>query len=162
MHAELTNRSREALNVASERAVSAGHVDVTPAHLLLALLAGQDNENIMDLLTAVEAEAAVLRSGAESLLTGLPNAHGSTVAPPRPSRKLLAVITAASQHTRALGDSFVSTEHLLIALAEKGEQISELMTRQRASAERLLGEFRVVRGGQRVTTADPEGTYKAL
>ena len=53
MDAELTNRSRDAINAASNRAVTEGHADLTPAHLLLALLQGQDNENITDLLAAV-------------------------------------------------------------------------------------------------------------
>ncbi len=67
MDAELTNRSRDALNAATSRAVSEGHADLTPAHLLLALLAGQDNENITDLLAAVEADQAAVRAGAERL-----------------------------------------------------------------------------------------------
>ncbi|MFC5719590.1 ATP-dependent chaperone ClpB [Streptomyces gamaensis] len=162
MDAELTNRSREALNSAGERAVSAGHADMTPAHLLLALLAGQDNENIMDLLAAVEADAAALRSGAERQLAGMPSVQGSTVAPPQPDRETLAVIADASQRARDLGDSFISTEHLLIALADKGGRTGELLRQQGASAKRLLTAFEAARGGRRVTTPDPEGTYKAL
>ncbi|GGY04979.1 ATP-dependent chaperone ClpB [Streptomyces hiroshimensis] len=162
MDAELTNRSREALSGASERAVSAGHADMTPAHLLLALLAGQDNENIMDLLAAVEADAAALRSGVERLLAAEPSAQGATVAPPQPNRELLAVIADASQRARELGDTYISTEHLLIGLAAKGGRTGELLDQQGASARRLLDAFETARGGQRVTNADPEGTYKAL
>ncbi|MFD0383167.1 ATP-dependent chaperone ClpB [Streptomyces stramineus] len=162
MDAELTNKSREALSGASERAVSAGHVDMTPAHLLLSLLAGQDNENILDLLAAVEADAAALRSGAERQLAAQPSAQGSTVAPPQASRELLAVIADASQRARELGDTYISTEHLLIGLAAKGGQTGALLEQQGASAKKLLDAFETARGGQRVTTPDPEGTYKAL
>ncbi|MCC3768190.1 ATP-dependent chaperone ClpB [Streptomyces sp. UNOC14_S4] len=162
MDAELTNKSREALSGASERAVSAGHADMTPAHLLLALLAGRDNENVMDLLAAVEADAAGLRSGAERQLAGLASVQGSTVAPPQPDRELMAVIADASQRARELGDTFLSTEHLLIGLAAKGGRTGELLEQQGASASRLLGAFEAARGGKRVTSADPEGTYKAL
>ncbi|MFF7725989.1 ATP-dependent chaperone ClpB [Streptomyces sp. NPDC008001] len=162
MDAELTNRSREALSGASERAVSAGHADMTPAHLLLALLAGQENENVMDLLAAVEADAAALRSGAERQLAAEPSVQGATVAPPQPNRDLLAVIADASQRARELGDTYISTEHLLIGLAAKGGRTGELLQQQGASAPRLLDAFETARGGQRVTTADPEGTYKAL
>lgn len=63
MDAELTNRSRDAINAASNRAVTEGNADLTPAHLLLALLQGQDNENITDLLAAVEADLAAVRTG---------------------------------------------------------------------------------------------------
>ncbi|MBU3866766.1 AAA family ATPase, partial [Streptomyces sp. 4503] len=162
MDAELTNKSRAALSAANDRAVSSGHADMTPAHLLLALLQGQDNENVMDLLAAVEADAAHVRGGAERLLAALPSVQGSTVAPPQASRELLAVVADATQRARELGDDYVSTEHLLIGIAAKGGQAGELLDQQGASAKKLLAAFEKVRGGQRVTTADPEGTYKAL
>ncbi|MGP3942965.1 MULTISPECIES: ATP-dependent chaperone ClpB [Streptomyces] len=162
MDAELTNKSRAALSAANDRAVSSGHADMTPAHLLLALLEGQDNENVMDLLAAVEADAALVRSGAERLLAALPSVQGSTVAPPQASRDLLAVIADATQRARELGDDYVSTEHVLIGIAAKGGQAGELLDQQGAGAKKLLAAFEKVRGGQRVTTPDPEGTYKAL
>ncbi|WP_327703707.1 ATP-dependent chaperone ClpB [Streptomyces decoyicus] len=162
MDAELTNKSREALSAANERAVTAGHADMTSAHLLLALLAGQDNENIMDLLSAVEADAAVLRNGAERQLAALPSVQGSTVAPPQPDRDLLSAIADATQRAKELGDAYVSTEHLLIGIAAKGGRTGELLADQGASAKKLLAAFEASRGGQRVTNADPEGTYKAL
>ncbi|MEV5237765.1 ATP-dependent chaperone ClpB [Streptomyces cinnamoneus] len=162
MDAELTNKSREALSAANDRAVSAGHADMTPAHLLLALLAGQDNENVMDLLAAVDADAAALRSGAERQLAGLPSVQGSTVAPPQPNRELMAALADAGERARDLGDEYLSTEHLLIGLAAKGGRTGELLAQQGASADKLLTAFEDARGGQRVTTPDPEGTYKAL
>ncbi|MFJ8131470.1 ATP-dependent chaperone ClpB [Streptomyces hydrogenans] len=162
MDAELTNRSRDALNAAGSRAVSQGHADLTPAHLLLALLAGQDNENITDLLAAVEADQAAVRAGAERLLAALPSVTGSTVAPPQPDRDLLAVIADADARAKKLGDEFLSTEHLLIGLAAKGGQAGQVLDRQGATARRLQDAFEKARGGRRVTTADPEGSYKAL
>ncbi|MEU4681517.1 ATP-dependent Clp protease ATP-binding subunit [Streptomyces xinghaiensis] len=162
MDAELTNRSQEAISAAGRRAVSAGNPDITPVHLLLALLEGQENENIQDLLAAVEADQAALRSGAERLLGALPAVQGSTVAPPQPDRELLAVAADASQRAKELGDAYISTEHLLIGLAAQGGRTGELLHQQGASAEKLLDAFQNNRGGRRVTTPDPEGTYKAL
>ncbi|MEV8530792.1 ATP-dependent chaperone ClpB [Streptomyces sp. NPDC051211] len=162
MDAELTNKSRDALNAATSRAVKDGHPDLTPAHLLLALLAGQDNENIIDLLAAVDADQAAVRSGAERILAGLPSVTGSTVAPPQPSRDLLAVLAEADSRAGKLGDDYLSTEHLLIAIAAKGGAAGEVLDKQGASAKRLLDAFENVRGGRRVTTPDPEGQYKAL
>ncbi|MGW9434619.1 ATP-dependent chaperone ClpB [Streptomyces sp. NPDC055607] len=162
MDAELTNRSRDAINAATSRAVSEGHADLTPAHLLLALLAGQDNENITDLLAAVEADQAVVRAGAERLLAAQPSVAGSTVAPPQPNRELLAVVADAAKRAEELGDDFVSTEHLLIGVAAQGGRAGEILDRQGASAKRLLDAFETSRGGRRVTTPDPEGQYKAL
>ncbi|MFG2194946.1 ATP-dependent Clp protease ATP-binding subunit [Streptomyces sp. NPDC048639] len=162
MDAELTTRSQEAISAASSRAVSASNPDFTPVHLLLALLEGEENENLQDLLAAVEADMAAVRSGAERLLGSLPSAQGSTVAAPQPDRALLAVVADAGQRAKELGDDYISTEHLLIGIAAKGGQAGELLDRQGASAEKLLDAFETIRGGRRVTTPDPEGTYKAL
>ncbi|MFI6355682.1 ATP-dependent chaperone ClpB [Streptomyces sp. NPDC050743] len=162
MDAELTNRSRDAINAAGNRAVTEGHPDLTPAHLLLALLQGQDNENITDLLAAVEADQAAVRAGAEKILAALPSVTGSTVAPPQPNRELLAVLADADERAKELGDEYLSTEHLLIGIAAKGGRVGELLQAQGADAKKLLEAFKKARGGRRVTTADPEGQYKAL
>ncbi|MCX4628593.1 MULTISPECIES: ATP-dependent chaperone ClpB [unclassified Streptomyces] len=162
MDAELTNKSRDALNAATSRAVKDGHADLTPAHLLLALLAGEDNENITDLLAATEADQAAVRNGAERLLAALPSVTGSTVAPPQPTRELLAVLAEADQQAGKLGDEYLSTEHLLIAIAAKGGAAGEVLSTQGATAKKLLDAFENARGGRRVTTPDPEGQYKAL
>ncbi|MFC0598477.1 ATP-dependent chaperone ClpB [Streptomyces palmae] len=162
MDAELTNKSQEALSSAHQRAVTAGHVDLTAAHLLLALLQGQDNENLMDLLAAVEADAAAVRGGTERLLGGLPSVQGSTVAPPRPDRELQAVLADAEERALKLGDAYVSTEHLLIGVAARGGQAGQLLEQQGATAKKLADAFQRRRGTQRVSNQDPEGTYKAL
>ncbi|MBU7597521.1 ATP-dependent chaperone ClpB [Streptomyces sp. P38-E01] len=162
MEAELTNKSRDALGAANNRALTDGHSDITPPHLLLALLEGTDNENIQDLLAAVDADQAALRGGTERLLAAQPRVQGDTVAKPQPNRELLAVIADASQRARELGDEFVSTEHLLIGVAQRGGRAGELLKDQGATAKKLLDAFERSRGGQRVTSPDPEGTYKAL
>ncbi|WP_328318724.1 ATP-dependent chaperone ClpB [Streptomyces sp. NBC_00388] len=162
MDAELTNKSRDAITAANSRAVSNGNPDLTPAHLLLALLEGEENENVVDLLAAVGADQALIRSGAERLVGGLPSVAGSTVAPPQPDREVLAVIADASQRAKELGDEYISTEHLLIGIAAKGGQAGELLTEQGAGVKKLLEAFETSRGGRRVTTPDPEGQYKAL
>ncbi|WP_433571969.1 ATP-dependent chaperone ClpB [Streptomyces sp. CA-251247] len=162
MDAELTNKSRDAINAATSQAVTAGHPDLTPAHLLLALLTGEDNANITDLLAAVEADQAAVRSGVERLLAAQPRVTGSTVAPPQPNRELLAVVADAGQRAKELGDDYLSTEHLLIGLAAKGGAAGEVLAQQGASAKKLLDAFETARGGRRVTTPDPEGQYKAL
>ncbi|EPH46368.1 ATP-dependent chaperone ClpB [Streptomyces aurantiacus] len=162
MDAELTNRSRDAINAATSRAVSGGHPDLTPAHLLLALLEGQDNENITDLLAAVDADQAAVRAGAERALAALPSVTGSTVAPPQPNRDMLAVVADAAQRAKELGDEYLSTEHLLIGLAAKGAAAGDVLNQNGASAKKLLDAFETSRGGRRVTTPDPEGQYKAL
>lgn len=162
MDAELTNRSRDAINAATNRAVKDGHPDLTPGHLLLALLAGEDNENLVDLLAAVEADQIAVRTETERLLAALPSVTGSTVAPPQPNRELLAVISDAARRAKELGDDYISTEHLLIGIAAEGGRAGEILDGQGASAKKLLDAFEKSRGGRRVTTPDPEGQYKAL
>ncbi|MDQ0985812.1 ATP-dependent chaperone ClpB [Streptomyces sp. V2I9] len=162
MDAELTNKSRDAINAATSRAVKDGHPDLTPGHLLLALLEGQDNENVIDLLAAVEADQAAVRGETERLLGTLPSVTGSTVAPPQPNRELLAVVQDASQRAKELGDDYISTEHLLIGIAAKGGRAGEILDGQGAGTRKLLAAFETSRGGRRVTTPDPEGQYKAL
>lgn len=162
MDAELTNKSREAINAANARAVAGGHPDLTAAHLLLALLEQPENENILDLLTTVGADPDAVRKGAERLVQAQPSVQGSTVAPPQANRDLLAVIADAAQRAKELGDAYVSTEHLLIGTAVKGGPAGEVLTQYGASGSKLLDAFESSRGGQRVTSQDPEGTYKAL
>lgn len=162
MDAELTNRSRDAINAATSRAVKDGHPDLTPGHLLLALLSGEDNENLVDLLAAVDADQIAVRTETERLLGAQPSVTGSTVAPPQPNRELLAVISDAAQRAKELGDDYLSTEHLLIGIAAKGGRAGEILDGQGASAKRLLDAFEKSRGGRRVSTPDPEGQYKAL
>ncbi|WP_097886115.1 ATP-dependent chaperone ClpB [Streptomyces sp. st140] len=165
MDAELTNKSRDAINAATSRAVQDGHPDLTPGHLLLALLGGQGrqaSENIIDLLAAVEADQAAVRGATERLLGTLPSVTGSTVAPPQPNREMLAVIQDADRRAEELGDDYISTEHLLIGVAAKGGRAGEILDGQGAGAKKLLAAFETSRGGRRVTTPDPEGQYKAL
>nr|WP_202504969.1 MULTISPECIES: ATP-dependent chaperone ClpB [unclassified Streptomyces] len=158
----MTNKSRDALNAATSRAVKDGHPDLTSGHLLLALLAGEDNANVTDLLAAVEADQVAVREETERFLGSLPSVTGSTVGPPQPSRDLLAVLADADQRAKELGDDYLSTEHLLIAVAARGGRAGEILQAQGASAEKLLDAFEKSRGGRRVTTPDPEGQYKAL
>ncbi|WLQ34733.1 ATP-dependent chaperone ClpB [Streptomyces castrisilvae] len=165
MDAELTNRSRDAINAATTRAVKDGHPDLTPGHLLLALLSGdgrQANENLIDLLAAVDADQIAVRTETERLLGAQPSVTGSTVAPPQPNRETLAVIADAAQRAKELGDDYISTEHLLIGIAAKGGRAGEILDGQGAGAKKLLDAFEKSRGGRRVTTPDPEGQYKAL
>lgn len=103
-----------------------------------------------------------MRAGAEKILAGLPSVTGSTVSPPQPNRELLGVVAEAQAKAKELGDEYVSTEHLLLGIAEKGGQAGDVLSRQGANAGKLREAFQKARGGRRVTTADPEGQYKAL
>ena len=158
----LTTRSQEAIAAAVRRAVDEGHPEAAPVHLLLALLDQQDGI-AAPLLNAVGADPVLVRSHAQTQLAAIPRAQGSTVAAPAPSRAFLAVLTTAQTRAGEVGDDYVSTEHLLVALADTGGDVAALLSQQQARPEALLEAFAQIRGGnRRVTSQDPESTYRAL
>ncbi|WP_353649919.1 ATP-dependent chaperone ClpB [Nakamurella sp. A5-74] len=158
----LTTRSREVLAAAIQAARSAGNATVEPAHLLLALLA-TDGSTAPALLRAVGADPIAVSNALKGQLNQLPSVSGTTIADPQLSRELANGITRAEQLMSAAGDEFISTEHLLAALAHKGSPIGDLLIQHGATTDALVEAFPIVRGGDRkVTSADPEGTYQAL
>jgi ATP-dependent Clp protease ATP-binding subunit ClpB len=162
----LTTKSQEAVSTAVRRAAAEGHPEVAPVHLLLALL-DQPEGIAPALLQAVGADVAAVRSRAEEQLRALPAASGSTVAAPQLSRGLLASMAAAQEAAAKAQDDYVSTEHLLVGLADKGGDVADLLRgvtgKGGALPQTLVDAFAKVRGGvRRVTNQDPEGTYKAL
>ena len=158
----LTTKSQEAVSAAVQRAVAEGHPEVAPVHLLLALL-DQPEGIASSLLSAVGADPGTVRSRAEAMLRNLPSASGANVAAPQLSRTLMASLAVAQSKAREVGDDFVSTEHLLVGLADAGGDVATLLRGQQALPKALVDAFAKVRGGvRRVTNQDPEGTYKAL
>jgi len=142
---KLTIKSGEAVAAAQELARRAGNPELTPDHLTIALL---DQELPRTLCERAGASAGTLRSAAEARLAQLPSVSGGS-AQPQASTALSRVLSSAFAEAKALGDEFVSVEHLLLAL--------DLVPR-----DALLGALKEVRGGQRVTSQDPEGSYQAL
>ncbi|HEY2442539.1 MAG TPA: ATP-dependent chaperone ClpB [Streptosporangiaceae bacterium] len=161
MDEKLTRKSQEALTSSVRRAAADGHAQVGPAHLLAALIE-QDGGTAAPLLRAVGADPASLLKETEELLGRLPRVTGATVSAPETSRPLLAAINTAGEQARQLGDEFISTEHLLVGLATSGGDVASLLKRAGAGADALVEAFGQVRGSARVTSEDPEGTYKAL
>jgi len=158
----LTTKSQEAVSTAVRTAAAQGHPEVAPVHLLLALL-DQGDGITGPLLSAVGADPRTVRTRAEGLLAALPTASGASVAAPGLSRSLMAVMSVAQTKAKEVGDEYVSTEHLLVGLADSGGDVAELLKQQQALPKSLVDAFAKVRGGmRRVTTQDPESTYKAL
>src|SRR5690606_18469928 len=92
----------------------------------------------------------------------LPGASGSSVAQPQTSRAAMTMITDAGQEAQTLGDEYVSTEHLLVAIAASSSPAGEILRAAGADRDALLGALPSVRGSAKVTSPDPEGTYQAL
>src|SRR5690348_1799263 len=137
----LTVKSQEAVAAAQELARRFGNPELYPEHLVLALL---DQELPRELVPDPEA----LRAHAEATLAAKPRIEGAQQQP-TVSAPLSRVLDKAADEARRMQDDYVSTEHLLLAL--------DVVPR-----DQLEAKIKAVRGGQRVTSQDPEGTYQAL
>ncbi|GAA4854321.1 ATP-dependent chaperone ClpB [Saccharopolyspora rosea] len=156
-----TTKTQQAISSAAQAATVAGNPDVTPAHLLGALLAQGDGLTA-PLLSAVGADPAEVRRELERVVNALPTATGATVSSPQLDREAVKALTHAQQLATEMGDEYVSTEHLLVGLAAEGGRVADLLRGQGATPEALREAFAKVRGSARVTSPDPEGTYQAL
>ena len=169
MDTNYTTKSQEAISGAMQAAAAAGNPQIEPAHLLIELLSQPDGV-AAGLLAAVCADAAARQAvgaSARRILTQLPASSGSSMTQPQPSRALLAALEAASSVAKELSDEYISTEHLLIGLA-KGDTsgsaptVARILADAGATPEALIEALPQVRGSSRVTSANPEGTYKTL
>jgi ATP-dependent Clp protease ATP-binding subunit ClpB len=142
---KLTIKSGEAVAAAQELARRAGNPELTPDHLTIALL---DQELPRTLVQRSGSSVETLRAEAESRLAQQPSVSGGS-AQPQAGAAFRRVLDKAFEEAGGLGDEFVSVEHLLLAL--------DVVPR-----DALLGALKEVRGGQRVTSQDPEGSYQAL
>ena len=169
MDTNYTTKSQEAISGAMQAAAAAGNPQIEPAHLLVELLSQPDGV-AAGLLAAVCPDAAARQAvgaSARRILTQLPASSGSSMTQPQPSRALLAALEAASTVAKELSDEYISTEHLLIGLA-KGDAsgstptVARILADAGATPEALVEALPQVRGSSRVTSANPEGTYKTL
>ncbi|TML13625.1 MAG: AAA family ATPase, partial [Actinobacteria bacterium] len=143
---KLTIKAQEAVGATQELARRQGNPEIYPEHLLLALL---DQELPQTLAQRAGTTAEALRSKAEAELARKPSMQGAPNLQPRVSAQLEKVLDRAGDEAKKLEDDYVSTEHLLLAL-------------DAIPRDALLAALKDVRGGQRVTSQDPEGTYQAL
>ncbi|MDO4901781.1 ATP-dependent Clp protease ATP-binding subunit, partial [Actinomyces sp.] len=167
MDTNFTTRSQEAISGAMQAAAAAGNPQVDTAHLLAELLAQTDGVAAGLLAAAVTDPAArqTVGAAARRVLASLPAGSGSSVAQPQPSRAFLAALEAAGKEAKSLDDEYVSTEHLLIGLAAgnpSADPVAKLLSDAGATAPKLREALPQVRGSARVTSPNPEGTYKSL
>ncbi|MCS7176913.1 MAG: AAA family ATPase [Candidatus Kapabacteria bacterium] len=155
----LTLKSQEALEQARELAATAGHQYIEPLHLLAALL--EDDAGIPAiLLRKLEIDLSRLRRRIQEELDRLPKVSGAVEQ--YLSRELTALLEEAWRQASALKDEYVSTEHLLLALAEGHSSAAQLLQEQGVTREALLRVLASVRGTHRVTGPTPEEKYQAL
>ncbi len=157
----LTTKSRDAVTAAVRQALTNGNPNAEPAHLLHGLLLTPDN-TVGALLEAVGADPAAVDAAAVAAIKKLPATSGSSVSQPGISGPLARVLAQAETLADSLGDSFVATEHLLIALATVPSDALTLLTKQGVDADALKEAFEASRGGKRVTSAESEGGESVL
>ena len=161
MEPKFTTKSQEALAQAIQSATAAGNPQLEPVHLLEALLA-QTGGVANGLLDAVGADRGVIVRRVGAARATLPTASGGSVGQPSLSRAMSAVITAAQAEAQALGDEYVSAEHLLLGVAAGSSSAAEALRAAGATRDALAAALPTVRGSARVTGPDPEGTFQAL
>ena len=160
MAREMTTKAQEAVSSALQAAGAAGNPQVEPIHLLEALI--EQREGIaLSLLEAVGADVRAIGARTRNALVALPSAQGASAGSAQPSNALLSVVRDAGERAEAGGDQYISTEHLLIALAASQTEAGRILTQGGASADALTQALAQLRPDP-ITSADPEGSFEAL
>src|SRR5579884_3487261 len=159
----MTERVQDALNAAYTRALNEHNTQTTPEHLLAALLE-QQRGIAADVVKEAGVDPRALQAKTDEAIGRLPRLTGSsadqasvTVAP-----ELSRLLSSAESEAKQLQDDYVSVEHLLLAMTHGSGAVARIFREAGLTREKLLVALRAVRGNQRVTTQNPEGTYKSL
>jgi ATP-dependent Clp protease ATP-binding subunit ClpB len=158
---KFTEKAQEAMLGAQRLAEQMNHSQIEPEHLLVALV--EQREGIIpELLRKMSADPAAIGRGARDLLAQLPQAYGG--AQPGLSPRLKLVSDLAQAEAERLKDEYISTEHLFVAIAsETGRSpAAKFLQGQGITRDKIFEALTGVRGSQRVTNQNPEGTYQAL
>ncbi len=155
----MTVKVQEALQTASSHAMRRSHQGIDVEHLLLALLE-QEGGLTPAILEQAGLSLPAVRQTVGQALTRLPQVQGAGATPGQLhlAPRLNQVLTKAEDEQRTLKDDYLSVEHVLLAMVQEGGVFKKLGL----SRERALGALQHVRGSQRVTSQDPEGTYQSL
>ncbi|MDP2349584.1 MAG: ATP-dependent chaperone ClpB [Chloroflexota bacterium] len=153
-----TEKAQEAV-VAAQQLAERMQSPVLDAEHLLAALADPDDGIPAETLRRLGVDLAAFRGEIAAILARRARVQGGSLTLDSRAKK---IIERAMEEARRLGDEYTSTEHLLLGVVESGGEAQALLERHGAGREAILGALAAVRGGQRVTTPNPEGTYQAL
>jgi ATP-dependent Clp protease ATP-binding subunit ClpB len=156
---KFTIKAQEAVQSAVELAASRGNPQVTPVHLLHTLVAERDGI-VRPLLDKIGVDRAQLERIIEAELSHLPKVSGG--AQPQPDQELIKVFEAATAESHTMKDEFVSTDHLLLALAKTPSKAKNVLHLGGVNEKDLLAGLQAVRGQSRVTDQNPEEKFQAL
>src|SRR5438445_5782690 len=156
---KLTEKSQEALVAAQQKARDEGHAQLDVEHLAAALV-DQPGGIVSSVLTALGVKPPQLSSALATERQRQPKVSGNVQL--SATARLGRVLQQAQKEAESLGDEYVSTEHLLLAMTEDQGYTGQALKRLGVTHERVLGALKDVRGNQRVTDQNPEGKYQAL
>jgi ATP-dependent Clp protease ATP-binding subunit ClpB len=152
-----TIKSQEAVAAAQRLASDGRNPEVAPGHLLLALLEQEDGL-VVPVLQKLGADSASITANARAAVAELPRLSDGDGAEVRPSRDFVQTLQRAEKESAAMGDEYISTEHILLALTDRSSGVAELVPDRDALATAIAE----VRGPHRVTSPNPEDTMQAL
>ena len=157
---KFTEKAQEAVMTAQNLATESTHAEITPEHLLVALVE-QQSGIVPSVLTKLGLQPTRVSADARKLFDNMPKTYGADV---RFSPRMKLMFDSAQAEAQRLQDEYVSTEHLLVALAtEAGRSpAGQLLQRSGVTKDALYAALTQVRGNQRVTSQNPEATYEAL
>jgi ATP-dependent Clp protease ATP-binding subunit ClpB len=158
---KFTIKSQEAIQAAQRLAHERGNPEITPEHLLAVLLE-QEGGIVTPILAKVGAAVESVRQRVTAALEKLPAVSGAAASQSAPSGELVRSFQAAEREAAALKDEFISTEHLLIALAASQGESGDALRDVGANRDAILAALQEVRGPHRVTDPNPEDKYQAL
>jgi ATP-dependent Clp protease ATP-binding subunit ClpB len=156
---QLTTKSQEAMRAALDRAGRSGNPELTPEHILAAVIEQKDGVGA-PLVERAGAAAGAVRRDLEQRLESLPKVTGG--AEPTLGRRAVALVQKAEDEAKALKDDFVSVEHFLLAASKSDKDVQAVFDRHGLSYDKLLAALTQIRGAHRVTDQDPEGKFQAL
>ena len=155
-----TRKTTEALQAATSLARASHHAKVLPEHLLAALV-GQPEGVVLPVLGHIGVAPKAVRDAADDALDRVPHVYGSTQ-DVEMDRKTLDLLEQADREREPFADDYLSTEHLLLAMAEVAGGVGDLLRGLGVTRDAILEALGKVRGSRRVTSEDPEATYEAL
>jgi ATP-dependent Clp protease ATP-binding subunit ClpB len=158
---KFTRKTGEALGAAQALARDLHHSQVTSEHLLAALL-GQPESVVLPVLERIGVSSATVRNRVDDALARVPKVYGETAQQAQLAPDAYRVLEAADEERVDLGDDYLSTEHVLLAMSVVAGGVGDLLRGVAVTHEALLGALQEVRGSHRVTSENPEEQYQAL
>ena len=160
---KFTEKSLSALENAHSDAVRRKNSELSTLHLLHAL-AFQENGLVPRIFEKMELDSSIFSKSVEKELQALPTMSGSSVGRVNASGEMNNALVGAEDEAKKMEDEYISVEHLLLALSAEGKKgpAGKIMHEMGVTRDRLMDTIKAVRGGQRVTSQNPEETYEAL